>query len=144
MAEDCVNHAVTLGRLEDVPCVTRSLKLHGYHDASEELGNLWVYGSDAEGVKAVASNDPKLLEPMHPDLTYCEAEVIWAVRHEMARTVEDILSRRTRALLLNARAAIALAPKVAELMSHELGKDAAWVANQVSAFRALAQNYLVQ
>jgi glycerol-3-phosphate dehydrogenase len=144
MAEDCVNHAITLGRLEDVPCVTRSLKLHGYHEAFEELGDLWVYGSDAEGVRAIASDDPKLLKPMHPDLTYCAAEVLWAVRYEMARTVEDVLSRRTRALLLNARAAISLAPRVAQLMAHELGEGDTWVANQVAAFRALAQNYLVQ
>ena len=144
MAEDCVNHAITLGRLEDIPCITRSLKIHGYHEASDELGDLWVYGSDAELVRAIASDDPKLLEPMHPDLTYCTAEVIWAVRHEMARTVEDILSRRTRALLLNARAAISLAPNVAAIMASELGENAAWAADQVTAFRALAQNYLVQ
>jgi glycerol-3-phosphate dehydrogenase len=81
---------------------------------------------------------------MHPDLTYCAAEVLWAVRHEMARTVEDVLSRRTRALLLNAKAAISLAPKVAELMAKELGENAAWAASQVAAFRTLAQNYLVQ
>jgi len=143
MAEDCVNHAITLGRLEDTPCVTRSLKLHGYYEDSEALGDLWVYGSDAEGVRAIASEDPTLLEPMHPDLTYCAAEVIWAVRHEMARTVEDVLSRRTRALLLNARAAQELAPRVADIMAKELGEDAAWAAQQLSDFLALSENYIV-
>ena len=144
MAEDCVNHAITLGRLEDAPCATRSLKLHGYHESAEDLGDLWVYGSDAAGVKAIASSDPRLLEPMHPDLTYCAAEVIWAVRKEMARTVEDVLARRTRALFLNAKAAISLAPGVAEIMARELKQDDAWIADQVSAFVALAQNYQVQ
>ena len=80
---------------------------------------------------------------MHPELPYCAAEVVWAVRHEMARTVEDILARRTRALFLNARAAIALAPQVASILAQELGNDNAWAAIQVSEFQALAQNYLV-
>jgi glycerol-3-phosphate dehydrogenase len=144
MAEDCVNHAITLGRLEDAACVTRSLKLHGYQEDVEALGNLWVYGSDAVGVKAIASADPRLLEPMHPDLTYCPAEVIWAVRNEMARTVEDVLARRTRALFLNAAAAITLAPEVANIMARELKQDDAWAAEQVSAFVSLAQHYLVR
>jgi glycerol-3-phosphate dehydrogenase len=96
MAEDTVNHAITLGRLDDVECKTRSLKLHGYHEHIEELGSLWVYGSDAAGVRALAKDDPKLLEPLHPALPYCAAEVIWAVRFEMARTLEDVLARRTR------------------------------------------------
>jgi glycerol-3-phosphate dehydrogenase len=144
MAEDCVNHAITLGTLADKECVTRSLKLHGYHQASEEFGDLWVYGSDAEAVRAIATADPELLKPMHPDLTYCAAEVIWAVRNEMARTLEDVLSRRTRALFLNAQAAIDLAPRVAEIMAQELNQDKNWTANQVSTFLALARNYQVQ
>ena len=143
MAEDCVNHAITLGRLDDVACETRSLHLHGYHEDSDALGDLWVYGSDATAIRALAEDDPTLLEPMHADLTYCPAEVIWAVRNEMARTVEDVLARRTRALFLNAQAAITLAPRVAAIMSRELGQDSAWAANQVAAFTALARNYLV-
>ena len=144
MAEDCVNHAITLGRLDDVACPTRSLKLHGYHDSPDELGDLWVYGADAAGVKAIAAADPDLLAPMHPDLTYCAAEIIWAVRHEMARTVEDALARRTRALFLNAAAAISLAPAVAEIMARELGCDRAWIEHQIESFCALARQYLVQ
>jgi glycerol-3-phosphate dehydrogenase len=143
MAEDCVNHAITLGTLRDMPCVTRELKLHGYHEAPEELGHLWVYGADAEGVRALSAGDARLLEPMHPDLTYCEAEVLWAVRFEMARTVEDVLARRTRALFLNARAAIALAPRVAKILALELNKDQAWAENQSAEFIALAEQYLV-
>jgi len=144
MAEDCVNHAVTLAMLPDAPCVTRSLKLHGYFEAPDELGDLWVYGSDAAGVRAIASEDPRLLEPMHPDLTYCEAEVIWAARNEMARTVEDVLARRTRALFLNARAALTLAPRVATIMARELNQNEAWIEDQLSAFSTLARNYLVR
>ena len=143
MAEDCVNHAITLGRLEDAACVTRSLKLHGYHEDAEALGDLWVYGSDADAIRAIASSDANLLKPMHPDLTYCTAEVIWAVRHEMARNVEDVLARRTRALFLNANAAISLAPQVAEIMARELNQNDTWIANQIAVFVALAGNYLV-
>ena len=144
MAEDCVNHAITLGTLEDTPCVTRDLHLHGYYENIDELGDLWVYGADAEAIRALGSNDVRLLERMHPDLTYCAAEVIWAVRHEMARTVEDVLARRTRALFLNASAAIALAPRVAEIMAAELREDGGWVDEQIAAFRAVAENYLVR
>ena len=61
----------------------------------------------------------------------------------MARTIEDALARRTRALFLNARAAIAMAPRVAELLARELGRDAQWQAEQVSTFTALAQGYLL-
>jgi glycerol-3-phosphate dehydrogenase len=144
MAEDCVNHAITLGILADTPCVTRDLKLHGYYESVEELGDLWFYGSDAAKIRAIASGDPHLLEPMHPDLTYCAAEVIWATRNEMARTVEDVLARRTRALFLNAAAAIELAPKVAEIMAHELGQDHSWIKNQITDFQSLAEQYLVR
>jgi len=79
---------------------------------------------------------------LHPNLPYTEAEVIWAARHEMARTVEDVLARRTRALFLNARAATAMAPRAAELMARELGRDAAWQQEQVREFCELARSYL--
>ncbi|HEX4322070.1 MAG TPA: glycerol-3-phosphate dehydrogenase/oxidase [Acidobacteriaceae bacterium] len=144
MAEDCVNHAITLGTLDDAECVTRSLKLHGYHAAPDELGSLWVYGSDAEGIRAIAAGDPGMLAPMHSDLPYCAAEVVWAVREEMARTVEDVLARRTRGLFLNAEAAQSLAPAVARIMASELGYDDAWIAGQIAQFHALAENYLVR
>jgi glycerol-3-phosphate dehydrogenase len=67
--------------------------------------------------------------------------VVWAVRHEMARTVEDVLARRTRALFLNAKAAMRMAPRVAGLMAHELGRDGVWQRQQVESFGAVARNY---
>ncbi|WP_263358777.1 glycerol-3-phosphate dehydrogenase/oxidase [Acidicapsa ligni] len=143
MAEDCVNHAITLGTLRDAPCVTRDLKLHGYYENIEELGDLWVYGADAAAIRAIASNDPTLLDPLHPDLTYCAAEVIWAVRNEMALTLEDVLARRTRALFLNAHAALAISEKVAAIMARELNADDAWIEAQIADFAALGDRYLV-
>jgi glycerol-3-phosphate dehydrogenase len=86
--------------------------------------------------------DPSLSEPLHGALPYTGAEVVWGVREEMARTVEDVLARRTRALFLNACAAIEMAPRVAALMARELGRDAAWEAAQVLAFRQTARGFL--
>ena len=84
---------------------------------------------------------PSLAAPLHAALPYTGAEVVWAARHEMARTVEDVLARRTRALFLNARAAVAMAPEVARLMAGELGWDASRQAAEVAAFAALAKGY---
>jgi glycerol-3-phosphate dehydrogenase len=142
MAEDCVDHAITLGRLRDEPCPTRNLRIHGYLQDSGALGDLEVYGSDAAEIRALA-RDPRLATQLHPELPYIAAEVVWAARNEMARTVEDILARRTRALFLNAAAASAMAEPVAKLLAAELGQDAAWVAAQVNDFQVLAQQYRV-
>jgi glycerol-3-phosphate dehydrogenase len=142
MAEDCVNHAITLGELSDVPSNTHNLKIHGYKE-EESLTSLGVYGSDAEAILALAAADPRLAQRLHPALPYIAAEVVWGVREEMARTVDDILSRRTRALFLNARAAIEMAPAVASLMAAELGQDQSWIDDQLRQFRELAQKYLL-
>jgi glycerol-3-phosphate dehydrogenase len=143
MAEDTVDHAITLGKLEDKPCATRDLKIHGYYpDALEVLGELAVYGSDAEHIEALAEERPEWAERLHPDLPYIAAEIVWGVRQEMSRTVDDALSRRTRALLLNAAAASAMAPEVAALLAAELGRDQGWIDRQVAEFQKLAAQYL--
>jgi len=81
---------------------------------------------------------------MHPALPYCAAEVVWAAREEMARSVEDVLARRTRALFLNARAAIQMAPRVAQILAKELGRNQQWQENQIQLFEELAKGYLVK
>jgi glycerol-3-phosphate dehydrogenase len=144
MAEDCVDHATTLGRLEEKPCITATMHIHGYHQHPEELGSLSVYGADAAAILELSKENPELAKPLHPDLPYIAAEVVWAARNEMSRTLDDALARRTRALLLNARAAVEVAPAVASLLAKELGKDAAWAAEQVRLFRALAAQYIPQ
>jgi glycerol-3-phosphate dehydrogenase len=143
MAEDCVDHAVTLGELKDVPSGTHDLKIHGYKEGVESLDSLGIYGSDGEKILALAAGDPRLSQRLHPDLPYIAAEVIWGVREEMARTVDDVLSRRTRALFLNARAAIAMAPAVAKLMAEELGAGQSWIDQQLQQFDDLARKYLL-
>lgn len=142
MAEDCVNQAATLGGLDERPCRTRNLPIHGATPAGTETGSLAIYGSDAPHIRELIAQSPQLGEQLHSALPYTAAEVLWAARHEMARTVEDILARRTRALFLNSRAAIDMAPRVAALLASELGRDEAWQAEQVRAFKQTATHYL--
>jgi glycerol-3-phosphate dehydrogenase len=138
MAEDCVNQGATLARLPDRPCVTEHLNIHGFHPSSEKFGRLWMYGSDAPRIEEIAES-----APLDAELPYSAAEVVWAVRHEMARTVEDVLARRTRALFLNSQAALRMAPRVARLMAAELERDGAWEAEQIAEFQKTARHYLV-
>ena len=141
MAESCVNQAAMLARLPEKPCVTEHLNLHGFHPGAEKFGHLRVFGSDAPPIREMMRADPSLAVPLDPALPYTGAEVVWAVRHEMARTVEDVLARRIRALFLNAKAALRMAPRVAELMAGELGRDTAWQARQVECFSQVASSY---
>jgi glycerol-3-phosphate dehydrogenase len=143
MAEDCVDQAATLAQLPDRPCVTHHLNIHGFHGAAKQFGSLSVYGSDAYEIRKLIDADAALGEPLHAALPYLKAEVIWAVRQEMARLVETVLARRTRALFLNARAALAMAPAVAELMGSELGWDEVARTKQLAAFREVASNYVL-
>jgi len=142
MAEDCVNHAVLLAGLDEKPCVTKQLNVHGYLPHAERLEHMAVYGSDAAAIARLAKRNPALAAPLHPALPYTGAQVVWAATHEYARTVDDVLSRRLRATFLNARAAIAMAPRVAELLAGELGRDAEWCEQQVAVFEEMARGYL--
>ncbi|HEX3987676.1 MAG TPA: glycerol-3-phosphate dehydrogenase/oxidase [Acidobacteriaceae bacterium] len=144
MAQDAVDHAITLGRLEDKPCVTQNLRLHGCQESTEATDPLAVYGSDAEKIRRLAAESPELSRPLDPELPPIAAEVVWAVREEMARSVEDILARRTRALFLRARVALRMAPAVAALMAGELGRDSAWIARQLEDFHQLAAQYTLK
>lgn len=134
MAEDCVDHAIVLGQLEERPCVTRELRIHGHHENPDQFGDLAVYGSDAPLLAHLQSERPALRRPLHGALPISGAQVVWAARHEMARTVEDVLARRTRALFLHAAAARSMAPAVARLLAEELHRDASWERAQVEEF----------
>lgn len=142
MAQDTIDHAETVAGFDRRPCVTGTLRVHGWTDGSIAEDHLRVYGADASGVRKLAAGDATLGETLHPSLPYTGAEVIWAVREEMARTVEDVLARRTRALLLGARASIEAAPRVAALMASELGKNDAWVKQAVEDYTLVARRYL--
>jgi glycerol-3-phosphate dehydrogenase len=142
MAEDCVDHAIMLFRLAERPCVTRGLAIHGRHQEAGDKGSLAGYGSDASKIGELVRVEPELGDPLHPALLVNGAQVVWAARHEMARTVDDVLARRTRALFLNARAAIAMAPAVARLMARELGRDESWEQEQRKAFERVAVGFV--
>src|SRR6185436_4631607 len=109
MAEDCVNQAATLAKLEERPCVTRQLRINGFHRNAEEFGDLAYYGADAPGIADLFHSEPAYGGQLDERLPYRAAQVAWATRFEMARTVDDFLSRRTRATILNVRAALAMA-----------------------------------
>ncbi|MBW2667413.1 MAG: FAD-dependent oxidoreductase, partial [Deltaproteobacteria bacterium] len=145
MAEDTIDCAMVIAQLPERPCGTRELHLHGHTPEAEPDADavFAVYGSDGPALQRLIEERPGLAEPLHPDFDYVAAQVVWAVRHEMARTVEDVLARRLRVLFLDTRASIAMAPAVAALMAVELGCDSAWERQQVEALRAVAEPLLV-
>jgi glycerol-3-phosphate dehydrogenase len=146
MAQDTVDDAVAVGGLPERACVTEELRLHGWLDRGDpalpQASHLRSYGADATALEAFLDEVRGRRERLHPRLPYVVGQVAWAARLEMARTVEDVLARRTRALLLDARAAVECAPRVAAELAAELGRDARWAAAQVEAFRELAEGYL--
>jgi glycerol-3-phosphate dehydrogenase len=144
MAQDAVNQAATLADLPEKNCVTKTLNIHGYHTNAGNFGSLAFYGADAPAIRELIAEDATLGQALDAELPYVAAEVIWAARNEMARTLEDVLARRTRALFLNAKAAIRMAPRVAALLAQELGKDKSWQVAQVDDFNNVAQGYLVR
>jgi glycerol-3-phosphate dehydrogenase len=144
MAKDAVDQAETMAGLRKRRCTTEHLQIHGWTKQAIDSPFLSVYGADAEAVQDLARLEPALAEKIHPELPYIKAEVVWAVREEMARTVEDVLSRRTRGLLLGARASIEAAAIVADLLARELGRDEAWKKKAVTDYEAVAQGYVLQ
>jgi len=144
MAQGCVDQAATLGDLPEQTCLTRSLNIHGHHTNAAGFGSLSFYGSDAPAIRKLIAEDTTLGRQLDSQLPYLEAEAVWAARREMARTVEDVLARRTRALFLNAKAAMRMAPRVARILAAELGRDELWQADQVTDFNQTAQGYLVR
>ena len=143
MAEETVDRAAEVGGLPSRPSVTVSLPVHGCDPNAERYGHLAAYGSDAPALRQLAVEQPELARVLDPDLPATGAEVVWAARGEMARTVEDVLARRLRALFLNARAAMRMAPEVARLLARELRQDETWQRLQVDHFNLVAARYLI-
>ncbi|MHC4937474.1 MAG: glycerol-3-phosphate dehydrogenase/oxidase [Planctomycetota bacterium] len=129
MAEDVVDQAAALAGLESRECPTKDFPIHGFHANAERFGRMGVYGSDAPSIPQG--------EPLHPRLTLTEEEVVWFCSKEMARTVDDVLARRSRSLLFDAVAARELAQPVARIVSRELGREI-----DASSFEELAAGYL--
>ena len=144
MAKTAIDNAAFACKLKKHACVTASLNIHGYLENMDYNDPLSMYGSDAEKIKQLVVDQPELQEKIHEALPYTKAEVVWAVQQEMAITVEDVLARRTRALFLDAAAAIEAAPLVASLMAATMQRNADWQQQQVTSFVAVANNYLIQ
>lgn len=144
MGEEAVDTAQRTAGLPVRKSETRTLRLHGWCADADLVAPLAIYGSDAAGVRKLALEDPRLGEKLHFKLPYLKAEVVWAARHEMARTVEDVLARRTRALLLDAKASIETAVTVAELLAAELGRTPEWARQQVQEFTEVASGYFAE
>lgn len=144
MAEDTVNKAIAIGGLQQRPVKTKDLLIHGSTAEVDRSSHLYVYGTDRDALLDLVKENPAWGEKLDERAQYIAAEVIWAVRYEMARTVEDVLARRVRILFLDARMAIDVAAKVAALIAPELGKDIVWQQQQTADFITLAKSYLLE
>lgn len=137
MGEEAVDAAVKSAGLAAAPSRTQTLRIHGWVEKSDS-----VYGTDLPLMESFAGETAEWGDRLHLRLPYRPCEVLWGVRYEMARTLEDVLARRIRALFLDARAAMEIAPHVARLIAQELGRDEDWQRQQVEEFEKLARGYL--
>jgi glycerol-3-phosphate dehydrogenase len=146
MGQDTIDRAAQTANLAASPSRTADLKLHGWTQDPAAARCEWerVYGADLPMLRELSRDDAGLDAPLHPRLPYRQSEVIWSARHEMARTVEDVLARRTRALFLDARAAMEAAPLAADLLGKELHRSEAWKAQDLENFLATAKGYLYE
>jgi len=142
MAEDVLEIAIAKAGLADVDCQTKDLHIHGYKNETDFSKPLYYYGEDEKGIHSIVEADKTSGERIHPTLPFIKAEIAWAVRNEMCMKVDDFLSRRTRALLLDAKASVESAPLVAEFMAKEAGKNENWIKNEIDSFNSIAKNYL--
>jgi len=143
MAQDVVDQAALVAGLVPHPCPTENLRIRSWLKNIDRDDSFHVYGSDGPALRKIADRDRKLGEFLDSRLPIVGAQVVWAVQHEMARTVEDVLARRTRALLLDARASVDVAPLVAKLMARKLRKGRRWQKEQVEAFTEVAAGYIL-
>ncbi len=145
MAEDAIGKAIILGGLPDRECITKHLPIHGFTmNVDPHIDSLAPYGVDKEKMLALGQEEKRLSGLLSEKLQIYKSQVAWAVRYEMARTVEDFLARRTRALFLDARESLKMAPDVAVIMAKELGKTRRWRLSQLAAYEEVAKNYFVE
>jgi len=141
MAEDTIDKAILIGDLEAKKSITEDLQIYGYHQHSAVFGDLEQYGSAATSLQVLLDEKPNYKNRLHPGYSHLEGEVIWALRYEMARNIEDFLARRTRLLFLDVEASLRVAPKVAHLIAKELGYDQDWEKLELERYTHLSVNY---
>ena len=146
IAEDIIDKTIEVHKLRKHKCKTKNLSIHGNRKNSikDLKSHLSVYGTDSINILQLQESEPKLKEKLHPNYNYTLAEVVWAIRNEMARTIEDVLARRVRLLFLDARASIECSHKVAKLLAEELGHDTIWIQNQLEDFKNVANGFLLK
>jgi glycerol-3-phosphate dehydrogenase len=142
MGEDMMNRVEKELQWKHHKTPTTGMHIHGYADSVNWDDPLYFYGSDAAQIKKQMNGSAG--QWISDSLKIHKMQVRWAVEHEMARTVEDVLSRRTRTLLLDANESIRIAPEVAKIMAAELGKDDEWVKEQVQEYTQLAKQYILK
>jgi glycerol-3-phosphate dehydrogenase len=144
MAEDAVDYAVMVGELPERKCHTHHLPVHGYEGATGLTVNpLSVYGQDRSRIEDIGHKTFGTDRYLSKSLGIEKAQVIWAVREEMARTLEDVLARRTRALFLDAKESLRIAPEAARIMASESDLDPQWIQNQLDQYNLLAGRFLI-
>ncbi|KAA5828006.1 glycerol-3-phosphate dehydrogenase/oxidase [Algibacter amylolyticus] len=143
MAQDTINRVIKLGKLPNAKCITKTLLIHGADGALDKSEHLYVYGSDKKYIIALIKKSPELGEKLHERLEFTKAEVVWAIRNEMARTLDDVLARRVRVLFLDAKVAVEIAPVVASILATELGRNEAWEKEQIASFTKIASHYIL-
>jgi len=145
IAEDIIDKAILKGKLPKKTCITQQLSIHGNKPTTtlDREDHLYIYGSDIAKILQLQEEEPELNEKLHPDYEFTLAEIVWAVRYEMARTIDDILARRVRLLFLDARAAIEVSEKTARVIAKELGHDENWIAKEIADFKAISKGFFL-
>jgi len=141
MAEETLDRGIKAGILNPATCKTKDFSFFKQNGPIKSE-RLKIYGRGATEIERMISDNPPLGRPINPEFPYTSAEIIWICRNEMPQTVEDILARRTRALILNVKASMEMATEVAHLMGEELGLDTGWQNKQIEDYRNLVVNYL--
>lgn len=146
IAEDTIDKVIAVHHLPKISCKTEQLSIHGNKITSDldRKNHLYIYGTDIPKILQLQESEPSLNTKLHPNYDYTMGEVAWAIRYEMARTIEDVLARRVRLLFLDARAALDSCEKVGDLLAQELGHDETWKQNQVALFKTVANGYLLK
>lgn len=143
MAEDTLKLALRSKKVPVKQCKTRHLKIHGYQLNPDRTDWMHIYGSDQEKIVEMSNENPEYARILHKDFDFTVAQVVWAVRNEMALTVDDVLARRIRVLFLDAKASVEMAADVAKIMATELKRDQKWERQQINEYNDIAKRYIL-
>ncbi len=143
MGEDLVNRVEKTNKWKHIETKTKHLKIHGFQAKVDLNDPMYFYGSDKDAILQMVAENPSMGEPVSEKLNIIAAQVVWSVKNEMARNIEDFLARRVRCQLLDARESMRIAPKVAAIMAGELGKTLKWQQDQVEQYEEVTQNYIL-